>query len=123
METGLIIRQLRKQKKWTQEELADKLGVTKQSISKYEDGKLPVSMDKITLLAELFSVDPSYFIREEATSNSKIDSSLMERMFTEFQEEIKFLRSQLQKKDSVIESLLGKSKTIQLDARQLANCG
>ena len=47
---------LRKIKQLTQEDVADKLGVTRQSIAKWESGETIPDLDKCRLLAELFGV-------------------------------------------------------------------
>ena len=47
---------LRKIKQLTQEDVADKIGVTRQSIAKWESGETVPDLDKCRLLAELFGV-------------------------------------------------------------------
>ena len=48
--------QLRKMKKMTQEAIAEKLGVTRQAVSKWEAGETVPDLDKCRLLADLFGV-------------------------------------------------------------------
>lgn len=47
---------LRKQNAWSQEELAEKLDVTRQTISKWELGQTTPDMDKLTKIAEVFEI-------------------------------------------------------------------
>ena len=47
---------LRKLNQLTQEDVADKIGVTRQSIAKWESGETTPDLDKCRLLAELFGV-------------------------------------------------------------------
>ena len=62
MEFKDIVRNLRIEKGWSQQELADKLGVNKMSVSQYELGKRKPSFDKIEALAEIFHVDMNYLL-------------------------------------------------------------
>jgi AbrB family looped-hinge helix DNA binding protein len=48
--------QLRKMKRMTQEGIAEKLGVTRQAVAKWEAGETVPDLDKCRLLAELFGV-------------------------------------------------------------------
>lgn len=48
--------QLRKMKQMTQEDIAEKIGVTRQSIAKWESGETIPDLDKCRMLAELFEV-------------------------------------------------------------------
>ncbi len=50
------IKKLRKDNNLSQEDLADKLGVSRQSISKWEQGDAYPEMDKLMQMAELFNV-------------------------------------------------------------------
>ena len=47
---------LRKIKQLTQEDVADKIGVTRQSVAKWESGDTVPDLDKCRLLADLFGV-------------------------------------------------------------------
>ena len=46
--------ELRKQKGWSQEELGDKLGVTRQTVSKWELGATTPEMEKLAAISDLF---------------------------------------------------------------------
>ena len=48
--------QLRKQLKMTQEELADRIGVSRQAIAKWENGETQPDIDRCRALAEVFGV-------------------------------------------------------------------
>ena len=48
--------QLRKMRRMTQENVAEKLGVTRQAVAKWEAGETVPDLDKCRLLAELFEV-------------------------------------------------------------------
>ena len=54
---GKNIRDLRQQKHLTQEELAEQLFVTRQTISNYENGRTRPDVDQILRLAEIFDTD------------------------------------------------------------------
>lgn len=56
---------LRKQQGWSQEELAEKLQVSRQSVSKWECGDSVPEIEKIVLLAQLFHVTTDYLLKEE----------------------------------------------------------
>lgn len=64
MTLGEKLQKLRKARGLTQEELAEKVGVSRQSLSKWEsDGALPDTAN-IILLADLFGVSTDYLLRE-----------------------------------------------------------
>lgn len=50
---------LRKRAGWSQEELAEKLGVTRQSVSKWEGAQSVPDMDKVVSMSRLFGVPPT----------------------------------------------------------------
>ena len=54
---GKNIRDLRQQKHLTQEELAERLFVTRQTVSNYENGRTRPDVDQILRLAEIFDTD------------------------------------------------------------------
>ena len=57
---------LRKRKGWSQEELADKLDISRQSVSKWELGASIPDLDKIIRLSELFDVTTDYLLKDDA---------------------------------------------------------
>lgn len=64
-----IIRQ-RKQKGWSQEELASQLGISRQSVSKWEVGASIPDLDKIVRMSGLFGVSTDYLLKEEMEEDS-----------------------------------------------------
>lgn len=58
------ITQLRRQKGWSQEELANRLQVSRQAVSKWEGGASIPDLDKILKLSELFCVSTDYLLKE-----------------------------------------------------------
>lgn len=56
---------LRKEKGYSQEELAGLLNVSRQSVSKWELGTALPEINKIAMLSELFQVSTDYLIKEE----------------------------------------------------------
>jgi transcriptional regulator with XRE-family HTH domain len=67
---------LRKRAGMSQEELAEKLGVSRQSISKWEGAQSIPDMNKILALANLFGVSTDYLLKDEmeAPDGAAVDS-------------------------------------------------
>ncbi|MGI6590110.1 MAG: helix-turn-helix domain-containing protein [Eggerthellaceae bacterium] len=59
------IMQLRKKEGWSQEQLANKIGVSRQAISKWESGQSVPDMKKLLKLAKVFDVSTDYLLRDE----------------------------------------------------------
>lgn len=55
------MKQRRRQLSWSQEELADKLGLSFQQVQKYERGANRVSAGRLFQLCEVMDVDVAYF--------------------------------------------------------------
>lgn len=55
----------RKRNGWSQEELADKLGVSRQSVSKWEGAQSVPDIQKILQMAEIFGVSTDYLLKDE----------------------------------------------------------
>lgn len=56
---------LRKDNGWSQEELAEQLGVSRQSVSKWELGASVPDLDKILGMSSLFEVSTDYLLKDE----------------------------------------------------------
>ncbi|WP_372872683.1 helix-turn-helix domain-containing protein [Shewanella sp.] len=59
---------LRKLANWSQEELADRMGVSRQSVSKWESANSIPDLNKVILLANLFNVSTDYLLKDEIDS-------------------------------------------------------
>ncbi|MCR4617967.1 MAG: helix-turn-helix domain-containing protein [Lachnospiraceae bacterium] len=62
---------LRKQKGMSQEQLGEKVGVTRQTVSKWELGDTTPDMDKLIMLSELFGMSMDELVGKSATSNEE----------------------------------------------------
>lgn len=74
---GDIIRNLRRENDMSQDELADKLGVSRQSISLWETGQTQPSLDNIVSLASIFNVSTDTLLRS-GDAGSETDNSAAE---------------------------------------------
>ncbi len=66
MELGERILRLRGEKKMSQEELAEALGVSRQSVSKWENSASVPELDKLVQMGELFGVSLDELVKGEA---------------------------------------------------------
>ena len=55
---------LRKSRGWSQEELAERLNVSRQSVSKWESGVSNPDLDKIVAMSTLFGVSTDYLLKD-----------------------------------------------------------
>ena len=83
---------LRKKNGWSQEDLAEKLGVSRQSISKWEGAQSIPDMNKILKLSEVFSVSTDYLLKDEmgedtAKAFTPVDKDSSEKEVTVSMEE------------------------------------
>ena len=84
MTLGEKIVKQRKELNYTQEQIADILGVSRQSISKWESDIAYPETDKLIELGKLFNCSMDYLLRDEVTEKSGVQTS----DFTEKVEEI-----------------------------------
>lgn len=67
------IKELRENKKWTQAELAKKLGITRSSVNAWELGISVPSTQYIVELASLFDISTDYILGIKKYSSINID--------------------------------------------------
>lgn len=70
MTLGEKLSKLRKENNYTQEQLADILGVTRQSISKWESDIAYPETDKLIKMGKLFDCSMDYLLKDECTEPS-----------------------------------------------------
>ena len=85
MTLGEKIVKQRRELNYTQEQLADILGVSRQSISKWESDIAYPETDKLIELGKLFDCSMDYLLKEEITEKDGVQTS----GFTEKVEEIR----------------------------------
>ena len=80
-----IIR-LRKEQGWSQEELAHRLEVSRQAVSKWESMASVPDLDKILKLSQLFGVSTDYLLKDDAAEEmgfaAEMSKTIMSRRFT-----------------------------------------
>lgn len=91
---GEKISNLRKQNGWSQEELAEMLHVSRQSVSKWEGSQSIPDLARILKLAELFSVTTDYLLKDdiEMTEYTKEDSAVEGVRVVSFQEANEYMQ-------------------------------
>lgn len=92
MNFGEKVRELRKEKGLSQEELARKLGVSLRTISTYENGKYPRYQKTYDDLAAIFEVDVNYL----RTENEEFITDVSERYGQRGQAQAKAILDQTQ---------------------------
>lgn len=70
MPLGERVKQLRKERRWSQDELAVKIGSDARQISRYENGRIKPSTDAIVKLAETFDVSIDYLLLDGTARRS-----------------------------------------------------
>ena len=64
MTLGEKVLNMRKARGWSQEELADRAGVSRQAVSQWESGSAKPDADKIIVICDLFGISADYLLRD-----------------------------------------------------------
>ena len=78
MELANNLKYYREKAGFTQEEVANELRVTRQSISRWENGKSNPDLDNLVLISELYQVSLDHLIKENEELFKKIDQNVQE---------------------------------------------
>ena len=70
---------LRKQRGWSQEELADRVGVSRQAVSKWESDGAQPDLDKILLLSALFEVTTDYLLKGDCSDTECVKGEAVQK--------------------------------------------
>lgn len=85
---------LRKHNGWSQEELAEKMNVSRQSVSKWESAAAIPDINKILELAKLFGVTTDYLLKDDMEKTEYSDTNEADnRVHVSLQEMKDFLKS------------------------------
>ncbi|MCO4797852.1 MAG: helix-turn-helix transcriptional regulator [Colwelliaceae bacterium] len=66
---------LRKQLGWSQEELAEKMNVSRQSVSKWESANSIPDLNKVIILAEIFDVSTDFLLKDDIEVSGSTNES------------------------------------------------
>lgn len=82
MDIAFRIQKLRKVNGISQEELADKVGVSRQAVSKWESGQSFPDIEKVITLSEVFDVTTDYLLKGTEASRQESQKSIHANIFT-----------------------------------------
>ena len=80
--------ELRKEKGWSQEKLAEQINVSRQSISKWESGQVLPEIEKIIELSKIFLVTTDYLLLDENSEKSST-AVILEKDKDKYYKEVK----------------------------------
>ena len=80
---------LRKANDLTQEQLAEKLDVSRQSVSKWESGQATPDLEKIVALSTVFNVTTDYLLKSSEIDDLSVKTEMLEK-----QQQMMLLREQ-----------------------------
>jgi len=87
---------LRKQLAWSQEELAEKMDVSRQSVSKWESANSIPDLKKIILLADIFDVSTDFLLKDECeTFTVKAESKASNIAQISMEEALKYVEQKI----------------------------
>jgi transcriptional regulator with XRE-family HTH domain len=78
---GTRLKALRKQKGWTQKELANRLDIRYSHLNKYENGMHAPPLEKLTQLADIFDVSLDYLVMGLPMEESPIRNEVLYKRF------------------------------------------
>lgn len=88
---------LRKQHGWSQEELADKMDVSRQAVSKWECAQTIPDIEKILQLSQLFNVSTDYLLKDTIPYDEQIQATQITSQQTSNDEGIQKQKNEYQK--------------------------
>ena len=77
MKFGDNLKQIRKNKKMSQEQLAEKVNVTRQSVSKWENGEAYPEMNNILELCKIFNCKLNDLVHTDMADISSLDEEIV----------------------------------------------
>lgn len=109
MNLGDKITMLRKQKNLSQGDLADKIGISRDAIGKYERGDIMPTADKAKKMADLLGVSLDFLMSDAEKEDAVIDNDMLYRM----QEVQKLSDNDKDKITSIIDAFIRDTKAKQ----------
>ncbi len=89
MEFNNKLYELRKQKGFSQEELANRLNVSRQTVSKWEVGDSTPDMEKLIAISDLFGISLDELILDKSPTPPTVVQSAKSEVYSEIKTDIK----------------------------------
>ena len=74
------IKALREERGWKQDDLGKKLNVKRAAVSKYENGRIPLTDETIKMLCDIFDVSADYIIGKSEKRKPENEQPLSKKM-------------------------------------------
>lgn len=115
---GAKVRELRKERRWTQRNLASLLGITQGHLSQLERGNGSFSADQLLTLLKTFNVQLDYFVAEKTSAGAQLQNALARQGATHLFESDSVLPSERLKKAAAVirETLVSADSARQITA-------
>ena len=81
--------ELRKQKGFSQEELANRLNVSRQTVSKWEVGDSTPDMEKLVAMSDLFGISLDELVLDKSPEPAPVVQSAKSELYSEIKTDIK----------------------------------
>ena len=88
MEFNNKLYELRKQKGFSQEELANRLNVSRQTVSKWEVGDSTPDMEKLIAISDLFGISLDELVLDKAPEPAPAPQSVKSELYTDIKEKV-----------------------------------
>lgn len=86
------LKELREEKKLTQKELAEKIGISKRTLANWEKGVSSIKENKLKILCEIFGVDMPYIL---GYNNVKNETDLKVSVLDEALEKLRTIKDNM----------------------------
>ena len=71
MELGIKLKQAREKSGYSQNDIAEKLNISRQSVSRWETGRTYPDIENLVLLGEIYGVSLDFLLKDSSTESSK----------------------------------------------------
>ena len=89
MEFNNKLYELRKQRGFSQEELANRLNVSRQTVSKWEIGESAPDMEKLVAISELFDISLDELVLDKATKKEETSEQIVKsELYSDIKEHV-----------------------------------
>lgn len=92
----------------TQQDIADKTGLDKSTVSLYVNGKREPRQDKISIICDAYNLDPAWLMGHDVPMERRDTAKAAEKHFVILEKYLKLSPRDQQIVESMIDSMLGK---------------